>query len=219
MGQLEQRYPTYSGPERLADGVCHVISIAAAVTGTVLILIFAALHLSGGQLAALSIYSAGLVGCFIASALYHLTPIERMRPTFRRIDQAAIYIKIAGTYTPLVVIAGTAFAYGVLGVVWGLAVLGAVLRLFTQFGAGRTAFALYLGLGWMSVLLIGVLAKSIPPLALGLVVIGGVLYTIGALLFLRPGRAYETAIWHGFVLLGSGAMFAAIAVGSFSQIG
>lgn len=154
------------------------------------------------------------VGCLIlslcASAIYHLSPFDAVRPFLRKVDHAAIYFKIAGTYTPFVALLGSAFAYSVLGLVWALAVLGAVAKLSFWPGTGKRSLALYLGMGWLSVLLIWPMWATLPGFALVLVVIGGLIYSAGTVIFAHPGMRYQNALWHMVVLLASACLFGAV---------
>lgn len=208
-------YPSYTRGERIADAAVHVVGVAFAITATVLLLIWATGTTDAGTVVGLSIYGAMLIASFVASACYHFTPWETPRPVLRRIDHAAIYLKIAGTYTPLVILIGSAFAYGVLAVVWGLAALGAVLKLFFWARPGRWGVGLYLGLGWLSVALVSSLFTVVPGAALALMAIGGLVYSAGAVLFSLEGLRFQNAIWHSFVLAASGCFFAAITLGVF----
>lgn len=206
-------YPSYARAERIADGVIHGLGVSLALTGAILLVVLAALQANGGQIAAVIIYGAALVATFTASALYHMTPWEELRPTLRRFDHAAIYLKIAGTYTPLVVLIGSAFAYVVLGIVWALALIGMAIRLLRRGKTGKIGPAIYLFMGWISVLLVWPMMQSYPPVVLTLVLIGGLLYTLGVIFFRWETLRYSNAIWHGFVLAASGCFFAAITVG------
>ncbi len=157
----------------------------------------------------LGVYWVGLIAMLSVSFCYHMTPWERLRPTLRRVDHATIFIKIAGTYTPLVLTIGTAFSYLVLGIVWTLALFGAGRKLFFWRSPGRFGALLYLGLGWLSVLLIwGVF--QISPAAGWCAVTGGLLYSSGTLFYHWESLKFANAIWHGFVVVASGCFFAAI---------
>ncbi len=206
-------YPTYTRGERIADGAVHGLGIAFAVVATILLIVWASGESSVGTVVGLSVYGAALIGSFVASACYHFTPWEGPRPVLRRIDHAAIYLKIAGTYTPLVVLIGSAFAYGVLSIVWALAVFGAIAKLFFWARPSRWGVALYLGLGWLSVALITSLVPVVSGVALALIVAGGLVYSLGAIVFSIDGLRYQNAIWHGFVLTASICFCVAIALG------
>jgi len=209
-------YPAYARSERIADGVIHALGVAFAMAGAVVITAFAALYADGWQAAAIGVYGAALVATFVASACYHMTPWDGVRPTLRRIDHAAIYLKIAGTYTPLVVLIGSVYAYAVLTVVWAIAIAGAGAKMFFWRNPGRLGLMLYVALGWLSVLLLRPLHEALPPGAVALVAAGGILYTAGVAFFAWDSLKFSNAIWHGFVLAASGCFFAAIALGTFA---
>ncbi len=203
-------YPAYARSERIADGVIHAMGVTFALIGGVILTILAALHAEGGAAVAAGIYGAALMATFVASACYHMTPWEGARPTLRRLDHAAIYLKIAGTYTPLVVLIGSAFSYGVLTIVWAVAIGGAFANVFFWRDPGRWGVLAYLVLGWLSVTLIWPLATTLSLPALVLVGIGGALYTLGVVFFTWENLKFSNAIWHGFVLAASGCFYAAI---------
>lgn len=207
-------YPAYARSERIADGVIHALGVVLAVAGTVALVTLAAFHTDAGRTTAVAIYAGAVTLSLLASACYHMTPWERLRPGLRRLDHAAIFVKIAGTYTPLVVQIGGAFSYVVLGAVWAVALAGAVMKLAFWRNPGRWASGLYLGLGWASVLLVWPLVQTLPPLASALVLAGGLLYSAGVIFFTRESLRFSNAIWHGFVLTASVCFYAAITLGT-----
>ncbi len=213
MTHIESDYPAYARSERIADAAMHVLGVTGALTGAVWLIIWAFGNVSGGQTVALSIYGLTLIATFIASAIYHFTPWENLRPTFRRIDHAAIYLKIAGTYTPLVFMIGSLSSYLVLAVVWALAAFGMIRKFWFWKKPGRNGVALYLVMGWLSVLLAGSLFSVLPVSALILIAAGGLLYTIGVVFHIWENLKFANAIWHGFVLTASVCFFVAIALG------
>jgi hemolysin III len=210
-------YPSYARSERIADGVVHACGVILAVTGAVLLIVFSALGTDAGRITAVAIYGGALIATFVASALYHMTPWEPLRPALRRLDHAAIYLKIAGTYTPLVVLIGSAFAYVVLGIVWTLALGGAIWRLVKRGKTGAIGPAIYLFMGWLSVLLVWPMVHALSLPVLVLVAAGGLLYSAGVIFFLWESLRFSNAIWHGFVLVASACFFAAISVGVFTS--
>jgi len=211
-------YPTDARAERIIDGTVHATGVLAALTGALILIVWSALHVGPAQIAAISVYGATLIATFTASAFYHLTPWESIRPMLRRFDHAAIYLKIAGTYTPLVVMIGSGFAYLVLAIVWGLALVGIVLKLFFWRTPGRFGPALYLVMGWLSLALIWSLWPLVPMSAMILMGIGGLLYTGGVPFYASRTMKYSTAIWHSFVLAASACFFAAIAIATAAMI-
>ena len=206
-------YPKFTRAERIADGVVHAFGIAFAVTATILLVVWASGETSPSTVIGLSIYGAALIGSFVASACYHFTPWEGPRHLLRRIDHAAIYLKIPVTYTPLVVLIGSAFAYSILGIVWALAAFGAIVKLFFWGRPTRWGVGLYLGLGWLSVALITSLVPLVSGATLALLVAGGLVYSLGAIVFSIDGLRFQNAIWHGFVLTASVCFCVAIALG------
>ena len=205
-------YP-YSLRETLADASVHALGVVAAIAAGVALVVYVAQTQGPTQIAATSLYAGLLFLSLVISALYHLLPWDRSRPLFRRMDHAAIYLKIAGTYTPLVVLIGSAFAYVVLAGVWLVALIGAVAKLSFWAADSRGSLPVYLGMGWASVLLIWPMTQALPPLAVGLIIGGGVLYTLGTLTYRYPGMRYQNAVWHGFVLAASTCFFGAVCLG------
>lgn len=202
-------YPSYARAEKWADGAVHLAGLAA---GLIAIAVFWSMQkhsLGSGVVAGLWVYWVGLIAMLSVSFCYHMTPWERYRPALRRADHATIFLKIAGTYTPLVMSIGTAFSYVILVVVWGLALLGAALKMFRWRRPGKLDAGLYLGLGWLSCLLIWGIFQS--STAAGLCVIaGGLLYSAGVIFYHWESLKFANAIWHGFVVVASGWFFAAI---------
>ncbi|MDQ2089807.1 PAQR family membrane homeostasis protein TrhA [Marimonas arenosa] len=219
MTQNEPAYPSYARSERVADATLHVLGIAGALTGTIWMILWAWDRVHGGQTLALTLYGLTLTAGFLASGIYHFTPWERLRPTFRRLDHAAIYLKIAGTYTPLVVMVGSLSSYLVLVTVWVLAGVGMVTKLFFWKNPNSNGIALYLIMGWLSVLLAGSLFAILPVGALVLIAAGGVLYTVGVAFHVWENLKFSNAIWHGLVLTASVCFFIAIAMGVEASAG
>ena len=207
-------YPTYTRSERVADGSMHAIGVTGAVLGAILLLVWATPVASPWEITAISVYAITLIGTFTASAFYHMTPWESIRPALRRIDHAAIYLKIAGTYTPLVVMIGSGLAYVVLGIVWTLAVIGMVLKLVFWSRPGQFGPALYLIMGWMSVVLVWSSWEALP---FGYILAGGLLYTVGVVFHAAKNMKFANAIWHGFVVAASACFFVAITVVTTQQ--
>lgn len=207
-------YPVYTRSERVADGSMHAIGVTGAVLGAVLILSWAAPVASAWEITAVAIYAMTLIATFTASAFYHMTPWESIRPILRRIDHAAIFLKIAGTYTPLVVMIGSGLAYVVLGVVWAMAIIGMTLKLVFWSTPSRFGPVLYLVMGWISVILVWSGWDSLP---FGLILAGGLLYTVGVIFHAAEKMKFSNAIWHAFVIAASACFFAAITVSVTQQ--
>lgn len=209
---MPENFPKYSFGERVADGAIHIIGVTASLSAATILVIFAFHHLPSLSLVSLSIYGVGLVAVFSCSAAYHLINKPRLKAILRRCDHAAIYLKIAGTYTPFAILKiGGTIGFGLLGFVWIISLFGAIAKLLWPEHFVKTSYVLYLGLGWSGILALDPLALAISPQVLLLLAAGGGLYTIGIVFHLWENLRYHNAIWHAFVLAASACHFAAIA--------
>lgn len=203
-------YPAYTRSERIADGMIHVLGVTAAVIAVCAVLVLLPDQMTWSTYSSVLIYCGTLLLMLGASAAYHLAAHTPARPILRRLDHAAIYIKIAGTFTPLSVALGTGFGYAILGLVWVLALFGAGTKLMTARGRMTTGWLPYLALGWIGIALFVPLLGILPKLALDLIVAGGALYTVGIVFYRWEGLRYANAVWHAFILAGSACFFAGI---------
>ncbi|WP_108257729.1 PAQR family membrane homeostasis protein TrhA [Mangrovicoccus ximenensis] len=210
MSTAGQSHRAYSRAERISDGIVHVAGVVLALAGVPLLIGLAVLR--GAEPAALAgaaVYGGALILMLTCSALYNMIDSKRWGGLLRRLDHSAIYVKIAGTYTPFVLISGVP-ATGLLAGLWGSATLGTVLKIaaphrFRWFGLG-----LYLAMGWAAVLAGGGLLAGLPAPVPGLMIAGGLVYTAGVAFHLWERLAFHTTIWHVFVLVGSVLYFAAV---------
>jgi hemolysin III len=195
------------------DGAIHVVAIIAALVGAI-ILILMADHRGGAEdVAAVAIYSVGLLAMFGCSAAYNFGRFSRHADWLRGLDQAAIFLMIAGTYTPFTVIdLSGAWSWSFTSVVWSLAIVGVLLRLLHGRLFARLSIALYLALGWFGLVAIFPLVQSLHVATLILLVVGGALYTIGIVFHLWERLPFQTAIWHLFVVAAAAVHFAAVTV-------
>ncbi|MEQ9674046.1 MAG: hemolysin III family protein [Roseovarius indicus] len=203
-------YPNYTRAERWADGSVHVIGVTAALAGVATIFFMWYQHMPWSTFVATSVYAAGLILMLSASAAYHLGAYTAARPILRRLDHAAIYLKIAGTFTPLSVLLGTAFGYVILGVVWLLALVGAGAKLMAARGAMSTGWWPQVALGWIGVALIVPLWSLLPPQSLWLILTGGIIYSVAVIFYCWETLRFSNAIWHAFVLVATGCFFMGI---------
>ena len=192
------------------NGYSHLAGTALAAAGASFLLSTRALD--AWKATGLAVYGATLVILFAVSMLYHSLR-GRAKPVLRKLDHCAIYLLIAGTYTPfaLVTLRG-AWGWSLLGAVWGLAVLGIVQELVLGRGARVLSLVLYLAMGWMGLVAIQPLAAGLGAAGLGWLVAGGALYTGGLPFYALDGRfRHFHGVWHLFVLGGSSAHFVAVA--------
>jgi len=203
-------YPAYSRAERVADVAVHICGLVAAITGIAMLFTLLALQLDAITLAAAIVYTATLLLMLGASAAYHLYAHTAARPVLRRLDHAAIYVKIAGTFTPLSVLLGTAFGYVILGLVWVLALFGAVTKIRAKPGQMPTGWLPYVALGWIGLALFIPLYAVLPGSSLTLLLTGGLLYTGGVVFYAWESLRFANAIWHLFVFMATACFFIGI---------
>jgi hemolysin III len=201
----------YDRAELIADGVVHIVGICFGLVAATALIVLTAVYASAFEVAVVSVYAAGLLAMLMLSATYNLWPVSRVKWVLRRFDHSAIYILIAATYTPFIMALRESYlAIAMLAGVWCAAILGVVLKLTLPGRHDRLAVGLYLALGWSGVVLGDAVVKVVPPLALGFVVAGGVLYSLGVIFHAWQRLRFQNAIWHGFVLLGAACHYTAI---------
>src|ERR1700712_2276896 len=201
----------YDRAELIADGVVHGIGVGFGLIAATVLVGLTAIYATAFEIAAVSVYVAGLLTMLVLSATYNLWPVSRAKWVLRRFDHSAIYLLIAATYTPLIMeLKDSTFAIALLIGVWCIAILGIVLKLARPGRYDRVAVGLYLALGWSGVMLYDPVVKALPGLALGFVVAGGVLYSLGVIFHAWQRLRFQNAIWHGFVLLGAACHYTAI---------
>ncbi|HEY8239934.1 MAG TPA: hemolysin III family protein [Kiritimatiellia bacterium] len=195
----------------VANSVTHGIGAILGVAGLVVLIVVAAMHGTARHVVAVSIFGTSLTLLYLASTLYHSIPAPRAKRVFQIIDHSAIYLLIAGTYTPFALISleGT-WRWTVFGIAWGLALVGVTLKAFFTGRFGILSTAVYLGMGWMAALLIKPLLSVISPLGIFWLVAGGVAYTVGIVFYAWRSFSYGHALWHGFVLAGSACHYFAV---------
>lgn len=203
--------PRYTPAERIADAVVHGLGLAfgllACLTLAVIVVPKGDLRL----LLAVTLYGLGLLAMLGCSALYNLARNPARREIFRRFDHAAIFVMIAGTYTPFTMIAlGGAWGYGLLSFVWSVACAGVVLKLAWPRRFERLSLAAYLLLGWSIVVVLDPLLAAVSTTGIALLFAGGLLYSLGVVFHLWSRLPYQNAIWHAFVLAAAVCHFTAV---------
>ncbi|RYH12143.1 hemolysin III family protein [Tropicimonas sp. IMCC6043] len=212
MFPIAQIRPAYSRAERLSDGAVHVVGLVAAVLAVPALITLAALfRTETAAIVGASVYGASLLLMLTFSALYNMTDNARWSGLLRRLDHSGIYVKIAGTYTPFVLLSGIP-APGFLAGLWGSAAIGSVLKFAAPDRFRWFALTLYLAMGWAAVWAGGWMLAGLPTSILVLMIVGGALYTIGVAFFLLERLPFHNTIWHVFVLAGSVLFFIAVAL-------
>ncbi len=209
---LARKPPVYSRAEYVSDAVIHVSGIAFALVGGPVIVTLAALWIGeAGIVGAMGIYVITLLAMLTCSALYNMVTVPGWKTVLRRIDQSAIYFKIAGTYTPFVILSGSHAGWFLTGI-WGVAIGGASLVLFAPGRFKWLAIAAYLALGWAGVVGGGPLVWSLSGPVLILLLVGGGLYTAGVAFLVWERLPFHNTIWHVFVLAATVVCYAALVV-------
>jgi hemolysin III len=203
--------PEYAIRERIADGCIHAVGVTASLVALTALLIIGVQSKTLLWVVSLTIYGLALVATFSCSAGYHLVVRPKLKEILRRFDHAAIFLMIAGTYTPFILIKmNTSWGLGLLAVVWAMAAIGIAIKLFAPRFLEGLSTALYLVQGWAVLAAWEPLMSAMPGRVLTLLVAGGVLYTIGVVFHLWERLPYQNAIWHGFVLSAASCHFAAV---------
>jgi hemolysin III len=201
----------FSVAELVADGIVHGVGIVAALAVGTLVLALAILKTAPAEAPALAIYLVSFVVVLSVSMAYNLWPVSPVKSVLARFDQAAIFLFIAGTYTPfLAVLGGSPVASVMMVLVWSASLVGIALKLIVPERFGRLAILLYLAIGWSGVLVFHELAATLPPAAIYLLVAGGIVYSVGIVFHLWERLRFQTALWHGSVVIAALLHLAAI---------
>jgi hemolysin III len=197
--------------ELAADCIIHILGIAAGSVGGATLVALIAARGDWLELGALLIYAVGMVTMFSFSAAYNLARNSPWRAALRRCDHAAIFVMIAGSYTPFTLLRlDGAWSWGLTVVVWSIAAVGAVIKLCRRCDLRYASVAPYLLLGWIGLIAIDPLFRSLGWETLGLIGVGGALYVIGVGFHIWDRLPFQNAIWHGFVLAAASVHYAAV---------
>jgi hemolysin III len=199
-----RRPKPYSRIEILCDIVVHCLGIVVAILAGGTLLTVAAFRTAPEQSPAIAIYVGSLLALFLASLAFNIAPIAPIKRFLARLDQAAIFLLIAGTYTPvLAMLSGTPIGPMMLTVVWGGSLIGIALKLIVPQHFGRLALVLYAGIGWSGIAVFNSLAQALPPSTLWLLLAGGVAYSSGIVFHVWEKLNFHNVVWHCFVVLGA----------------
>ena len=200
------------GRQELANALTHGVGVLAALAGGAVLVTVASLRGDPWKIVGAAVFTATLVLLYAASTLYHSVSSPRAKGRLKVLDHAAIYLLIAGTYTPFT-LGGLRGGWGwsLFGVIWGLAVAGVVFKLFSAGRFRRVSTGIYIAMGWLILIAIGPMVRSLPPSVLVWLLAGGLAYTLGTVFYHNRRFTYSHAVWHLFVLAGSACH--AVAVG------
>ncbi len=211
--QHEKNSP-YGAGEELANSITHGIGFLIGIAALVILVVFSSLRHSAWEVVSCAIYGATFILLFLSSTLYHSVRNPRVRKVMKAIDHAAIYLLIAGTYTPfaLVTLRGT-LGWIIFGVIWGCAILGIAFKVFFAGRFKAVSLISYLFMGWFCVVAVKPLYLGLPPTSFVFFVVGGLCYTVGAIFYAWKSLPWSHAIWHLFVLSASLCHFFSILFG------
>ncbi len=201
----------YSPGEELANSLTHGAGIVFSVIGLAVLIVAASLVGGTREIASCAVYGASLILLYTTSTLYHSVSLPAPKRILRTLDHVAIFLLIAGTYTPFVLIAlRGAWGWTLFGVTWGLAGLGVIFELTALHRFRGAMVALYIGMGWVGVIALKPMVAALPAAGLWLLFGGGVSYTAGVLFYVWRSLRFHHAIWHLFVLGGSVLQYFAV---------
>lgn len=203
----------YSVKEEVAHSVTHGVGLLLSVLGLVTLLVYSNQYGDAWHVVSSSIYGATLIALYASSTLYHAVTIPDLKKMLQKLDHAAIFLLIAGTYTPftLVNLRG-GWGWTLFGMVWSIAIAGMVMELIVSKRYQRVSLGLYLGLGWLVMIAIEPMLANVATGGLLLLLAGGLFYSLGVIFYVWKTLLYHHAIWHLFVLAGSACHFFAVFV-------
>jgi hemolysin III len=210
MSRPKHLFPSYTRLEHIADACVHAAGVLFSIAAAALLLTGAIGTVPAAIAAGLIVYSIGLIGMFAASAAYNLAPHREVKEILRRLDHAAIFVMIAGSYTPFALVVGGATGHAMLTAVWTIAVAGVAITLRFPRRFGKLVVALYLFQGWIVLLALNSIVASLPDRAFVMLLAGGIVYTLGVVFHLLERLRFHNVIWHIFVLGGAACQFIAV---------
>lgn len=194
----------FSKGEEIANSITHGIGALLSIAALVLLIVFSSLYGNAWHVVSFTIYGSTMVILYISSTLVHSFPPGKAKDLFEIFDHSSIYFFIAGSYTPFlfILVKGT-LGWTLFGIVWGLAIGGAVFKAFFTKRFLFFSTALYVLMGWLIVFAYRPISNNIDPTGWNLLVIGGILYTFGSIFYVWRGFKFHHAIWHLFVIAGT----------------
>ena len=195
----------------LANSVTHGVGLGLSIAGLAVLVVLATRHGEALHIVALSLYGATLVFLYLASTLYHCVASPRTKRVLQVVDHSAIYLLIAGTYTPFALVSlRGAMGWSIFGIVWGMAVFGIVFKIFFGDRFEIPSVVLYVVMGWMIVVILEPLGDRIGVSGIAWLLAGGFAYTVGVAFYFWRSLPHHHAIWHLFVMAGSTLHFFAV---------
>lgn len=206
-----KRTRPYSLGEEIANSISHGLGVALGIAALTLLVVFAAQGGDGWQLGAAITYGVTLVIGYLASTLYHSFPWPRIKHLFKIFDHSAIYLLIAGTYTPFTLVTlRYEGGWWLFGATWAMAIAGIVVSVIWIHRPAWISVTIYMAMGWTVVFAIEPLSRILAPAGFWLLVAGGLAYSVGTIFYVLKRIPYTHTVWHVFVLAGSACHFLAV---------
>ncbi len=203
--------PAYDFGEEVANSITHGIGLLFSITGLVVMIYFASLYGDSRHLVSCAIFGVTLIFAYTTSTLYHSIPLPGPKRILRMLDHAAIFLLIAGTYTPFTLISLRGpWGWSLFGTIWGLAVCGVFCKVFMPKKMAALSTLLYILMGWVIIIAARPLLANVAPGGLFLLLAGGLAYTGGVVFYAWERMPYNHMVWHLFVMAGSALHFFAI---------
>jgi hemolysin III len=202
--------------EEIANGISHGVGALAAIAVTPW-LIMKAIPLGAMAVTGVSIFAFTMILLYLASTLYHVFTHGKTKKIFRVFDHSGIYLLIAGTYTPFTLsVLNGPWGWTLFGIIWGLAIMGIVMKSVNRVGTSRVSMFLYLGMGWLAIIAAKPLYDALSTMAIVWLLAGGVMYSLGVIFFATDHRVkFNHFVWHLFVLAGTACHVIAISIYAF----
>lgn len=199
---------TFSKGEEIANSITHGIGALLSIVALVLLIRVSTIYGDIWHLVSFTIFGVTMLLLYLSSTIVHSLPEGKVKDIFQILDHSAIYFFIAGTYTPyLFIIVKGWQGWSLFGIVWGIAILGTVFKCFFAKKYLFTSTFLYIVMGWLLVLVWNPIIEGLAKGGILLLVLGGIIYTIGTIFYIWRGFKYHHAIWHLFVMAGSACHF------------
>ena len=198
----------YSFREEVANAVTHGTGVLLSVAGLTAMVLLAAWTGDAWKVWSVVVFGVSMTLLYLCSTLYHAIPPGSVKKFFRKLDHSAIYLLIAGTYTPFLLVSlRGAWGWSLFGVIWGMAVVGCAFKAFFVGKWDKVSTAMYLLMGWTALVAIKPVIEAVPTGGIILMALGGLAYTVGVFFYIYDRIPYNHAIWHGFVMAGTAFHF------------
>ncbi len=201
----------YDKKEEIINSITHGIGAALAIAALVVLVVFAARLGDAWRIVSFSIYGVTMVLLYLSSTFYHAFTNPRVKSIFKLFDHASIYLLIAGTYTPFLLVSLRGpWGWSLFGVIWGLAVSGIIFKLFFIHRFNRVSTFIYIAMGWIVIIAMKQIFSAMDIMGIVWLFVGGLFYTFGTIFYLNKTMKFSHAVWHLFVLMGSMSHFFSI---------